>query len=50
MGEHSAFHGREDGLQRLVLLNEITFIGAFLGDVDGNAHRAHDRAIRVVQR
>lgn len=50
MGEYAAIERTEDGLERLVLIDEALLVGAFLGDVDTNAHRSHDRAVDVVER
>ena len=50
VGEYAAVERTEDGLERLVLVDEALLVGAFLGDIDTNAHRSHDRAIDVVER
>ena len=50
MGKHAAVERTEDGLERLVLIDEALLVSAFLSDIDANAHRSHDRAVDVVER
>ncbi len=49
MRQDAAVERGEDGLQRVVLLDQVVLVGAFLRDVDADAHRSHDGAVEVVQ-